>query len=394
MLASSAEYPQILVINPEPERLTQLLQAEAGCRVKAVRKLPGKVKQIRDFQPMLILIDSSYPHDGALELCSAFKLTSGFERIPVIVTGVADYGTAQRCMAAHADDFLFATAGADETLARIEAVIQRHALAERQAVEIRAAGTLRERFTTLTEHLFRNIGHELYTPFLFIKGSYTMMRKQLGETDQTDWQGDSGFQSIGRLEEIIEDMRQIALAAKPKNRNMYTFGSLLEGVLRQRSRRWSADNTIARIRYKVPPDLPILYGDFNGISQILLQFIDNALKFSSEDSPVDILIRDDGDSVWVGVRDYGIGISPEDQVRIFDMGWQADSSDKRRYEGAGIGLALAHMLAESMQLQIGVVSEPGAGSTFSISLPAFERPSTPKTYEARSPNGQWATPEV
>ncbi len=73
--------------------------------------------------------------------------------------------------------------------------------------------------------------------------------------------------------------------------------------------------------------------------------------------------------MWVGVRDTGIGIAPEEQERIFDAFYKVDASATRRYGGSGTGLALATLLASGMNIEIELVSEPGVGSMFSFELP-------------------------
>jgi CheY-like chemotaxis protein len=109
------------------------------------------------------------------------------------------------------------------------------------------------------------------------------------------------------------------------------------------------------------------------IRQITLNFIGNALKFTAngsvavmvdavEASPEQVTVR-------IAVRDTGIGLSTEQQARLFEKFSQADSSTTRKYGGTGLGLAICRRLAEIMGGAVGVVSAPGTGSTFWATLP-------------------------
>jgi two-component system sensor histidine kinase/response regulator len=118
---------------------------------------------------------------------------------------------------------------------------------------------------------------------------------------------------------------------------------------------------------------PTLYGDGMRLGQILLNFAGNAVKFTESGS---ISLRanvmaanDEGVTVRFEVKDSGIGLSPEQQARLFQPFEQADTSTTRKYGGTGLGLAISRRLTELMGGRIGVVSELGQGSTFWVELP-------------------------
>ncbi len=122
------------------------------------------------------------------------------------------------------------------------------------------------------------------------------------------------------------------------------------------------------------PDLPPgLRGDPARIRQVLLNLAGNAVKFTADGEVVIRvwLAERDADRLVVRfeVSDTGIGVSAEDATRIFDTFSQADSSTTRRYGGTGLGLAISRQLVSAMGGEIGVESEPGAGSTFWFTVP-------------------------
>jgi PAS domain S-box-containing protein len=116
-----------------------------------------------------------------------------------------------------------------------------------------------------------------------------------------------------------------------------------------------------------------LRGDPSRLRQILLNLLSNAVKFTAQGT-IELVCREvsrKAGRVWLRleVRDTGIGIDPDVQVRLFQPFVQADASTTRRFGGTGLGLAICRRLAEAMGGQIGLDSTPGQGSTFSVELP-------------------------
>jgi PAS domain S-box-containing protein len=133
------------------------------------------------------------------------------------------------------------------------------------------------------------------------------------------------------------------------------------------------------LRCTIEDDVPqALRGDPGRVRQILLNYLQNAVKFT-ESGTIELRVTrvDDADDACVlrfAVADTGIGISREAQSRLFTSFSQADSSTTRKYGGTGLGLAICDRLANLMGGSVGVESEPGKGSIFWVTLP-FERPS-------------------
>ncbi|MCS7071117.1 MAG: ATP-binding protein, partial [Anaerolinea sp.] len=131
---------------------------------------------------------------------------------------------------------------------------------------------------------------------------------------------------------------------------------------------WKYKDTHAhRVIFDIPSDLPMVLADKRGISTVLQLLIDNALKFS--DGRVEIAVEMGRNGVRFTVTDCGIGISPDERSRIFDLFYQSDSGASRRAGGAGIGLAIAERIAARHNTVIEVSSEIGRGSAFSFIVP-------------------------
>jgi signal transduction histidine kinase len=119
----------------------------------------------------------------------------------------------------------------------------------------------------------------------------------------------------------------------------------------------------------VEPELPLIAVDPDRLTQILLNLVGNAVKFT-EQGYVQSAVRSAGDGVEISVADTGIGIAPEAQTAIFDEFRQADASTTRRFGGTGLGLAIAKRLVEMQGGTLAVESTVDVGSTFTLWLPA------------------------
>ncbi|MFN2327895.1 MAG: response regulator, partial [Chromatocurvus sp.] len=127
--------------------------------------------------------------------------------------------------------------------------------------------------------------------------------------------------------------------------------------------------------FNIQPDLPAyLIGDSLRLSQVLTNLLSNAFKFTDEGGVVELGIRSVGPiagslvTLRFSVRDTGIGMSEEEQSRLFQPFSQADSSTTRRYGGSGLGLVISQRLVEAMGGKLSATSSPGKGSTFGFTL--------------------------
>jgi signal transduction histidine kinase len=128
------------------------------------------------------------------------------------------------------------------------------------------------------------------------------------------------------------------------------------------------------LRKEIDPGLGIIEADTIRFKQILLNLIDNAVKFSKPDGgTVNIAARKNGDMAQFSISDTGIGIKEEDMGRLFDLFYQADSGISRKYGGAGAGLAVTKQLVEEHGGRIWVESKYGESSTFSFTLPLKQK---------------------
>jgi signal transduction histidine kinase len=131
---------------------------------------------------------------------------------------------------------------------------------------------------------------------------------------------------------------------------------------------FTANRKNIRIETSLTDNLPPVWSDYDRLKQLLIIFIDNAIKYSHENSKL-VITADIGDHVYIEIRDNGIGISKEDIPYIWDRFYTANKSRDSNKTGTGLGLAIAKYLIELLNATVSVESEPNKGTKIRIGLP-------------------------
>ncbi len=244
----------------------------------------------------------------------------------------------------------------------------RQALLERD-LSLKIAQTTSQEYSLLRDSIVHNAVHEMSTPLLQLKSSISMldgaMRAALDENNLATMLN-FAKQALTRLENVLENFRHLARSLDLKVEPMRVEDSL-SLALRALNRRWASADKVHRIKV-LRDELPNVLGDKQAIAQVLQQLIDNALKFSPEDQPVEVIVQRTDEGVRVNVRDHGIGMESDQIERIFREFYQTESGSRRRFEGVGIGLSIVKLILDRLGVSIQVESQVGAGSTFSFVL--------------------------
>lgn len=214
------------------------------------------------------------------------------------------------------------------------------------------------------------VSHELRTPLTAIRASASsLLRPDVEWDDETR----SDFlQTISEesrhLQELIEnllDMSKIEAGVLKLDLHPTDAGQLVESAA-SRARAIYPD---WQLTVSVPPGLPPVRVDPRRMEQVLLNLVDNAVKYGADSRKVEIRAHRQPDEVWLSVYDEGIGIPPEHLELIFQRFHRVDSRLTRDTGGSGLGLAISRGIIEAHGGRIWATSEPGRGSTFYIALP-------------------------
>jgi len=116
-------------------------------------------------------------------------------------------------------------------------------------------------------------------------------------------------------------------------------------------------------------ELPPIKGDHDRLKQVMINILDNAIKYSNSGDIIKVLATSDEDHVDISVRDFGPGISPDIKDRIFDPFYRVDEDRSREQGGSGLGLAIVKDIVERHGGSVYVESQPGEGTMILIRLP-------------------------
>jgi signal transduction histidine kinase len=227
-----------------------------------------------------------------------------------------------------------------------------------------------------------SMSHELRTPLNAIIGLTEMMVSNAARfgTDKAleplRRVNAAGTHLLSLINEIL-DLSKIEAGKLELNPEPVNLTRLIDEVLGTAGQ--LADKNQNRLIIEAQENVGALTADSMRLKQILLNLLSNACKFTKE-GEVALRVRkvtDERDWVELAVVDSGIGMTAEQQAKLFQDFTQADSLTARRYGGTGLGLALSRKLARMMGGDVTVASEPGKGSVFTVRLPSGEHTYTP-----------------
>jgi PAS domain S-box-containing protein len=219
-----------------------------------------------------------------------------------------------------------------------------------------------------------NVSHELKTPLTSIKGSVDNMLDGLtGALNEKQIRYLARIKSntdrLSRLINDLLDLSRIEAGRVEVRRASLPLTALAEEVA-EHLKQLAAEKLI---RIEVPPPDPqmTVWADRDKVTQVLMNLIGNAVKFTPQDGKVIVAIEKNGnDYIQISIADNGPGIRPEEADKIFSKFYQVANVDKQKPQGSGLGLAISKALVEMHGGKIWVESKLGRGSTFYFTLPA------------------------
>jgi signal transduction histidine kinase len=241
---------------------------------------------------------------------------------------------------------------------RLETLLAR----EQQTVgELRQLAKMQSDFVAVASH-------ELRTPLTAIVGyTKTLRQPAFGDDEETRAEFLAAVErQADRLHRMVSNL---LMASKVEEGDVhldvstFDFADLVAEVLE------GFHGAAKRVVLDIPDHLPPVESDRERVITILTNLVDNALKYSPEDSSVELGARVNSEGLRFWVEDRGVGITLEDRRHIFDRFYQADQSSTRRFGGVGLGLHLVHGLVAQLDGRITVASEPGKGSAFLVTIP-------------------------
>lgn len=225
------------------------------------------------------------------------------------------------------------------------------------------------RLENMRKDFVANVSHELKTPLTSIKGFIETLKSGASEDKKTrDRFIDIIDIESSRLSTLIGDLLVLSDIEKHnisnEQINIYSLVNEIKVILNQ-----FAKNKNIQIFYYLDDELPIIEGNIGWLKQMLINLIDNAVKYSLENTKVILRVIEYDGNVNFHVKDEGIGISDENIARVFERFYRVDKARSKSVGGTGLGLAIVKHVVIAFKGKIKVESELGKGSEFIISIP-------------------------
>jgi signal transduction histidine kinase len=235
---------------------------------------------------------------------------------------------------------------------------------DRQAEQLREATELKSRFLSYMSHEFR-------TPLGSMRSIARILLDRM-DGDLTDEQSKQVHfiqSAAAELTAMVDDLLDLAkieagrLSISPEWFEMVDLFAAIRGMFKP-----LLETSEVSLVLEELDEMPRIYTDHRKLSQILWNFISNALKFTLK-GEVRVSARCEGNTVVFSVADTGIGIAPEHHAAIFQDFVQVDTPLQKRWRGSGLGLSLSKKMAEMLGGSVSVSSKQNVGSTFSVTIP-------------------------
>jgi two-component system phosphate regulon sensor histidine kinase PhoR len=231
------------------------------------------------------------------------------------------------------------------------------------------------RLEDLRSQFVATISHELRTPLASLHGAAMTLREHDLPAQTQDDLLEMIAEQSNRLANLVEEILvagQLDSGSLSVVADTFDAEELVRGVVTAARSRVVEEGTT--IDVAVPPAVPKVHGDDERTRQVLLNLLDNAIKYSPSGGRIEVALAAVGDRLRFSVQDEGLGIPVGEQERIFDKFYRLDPDQRRGIGGTGLGLYICRELVRSMHGRIWVESSPGKGTTFAFELPAEPLP--------------------
>ena len=220
---------------------------------------------------------------------------------------------------------------------------------------------------TMRQDFISNVSHEIQSPLTSISGFAALLQKDgLPDDERRRYAAVIGTESrrLSSLSDNLLKLSSLENDKNPLNKREFRLDRQIEHVALTLEPQWTAKNL------SLEADLQKLSvcGDEDLLSQVWMNLLHNAIKFTPEGGQINITLTIDENLAYVKISDTGEGIAHEDQIRVFERFFKADKARDRALGGNGLGLSLVKKIVELHDGSVTVESEPGEGTSFTVML--------------------------
>ncbi|MNH49909.1 Sensor histidine kinase YycG [compost metagenome] len=238
--------------------------------------------------------------------------------------------------------------------------------------ELRASNAQLQRLDEAKDEFVSMASHQLRTPLTSVKGYIDMVLEgDAGEiSDMQKHLLGEAFTSSERMVHLINDFLNVSRLQTGKfmiDRRQIDLATIVRQEVD--GLQTTAGQRQLTLSYDVPSSFPLLYLDEGKIRQVVMNFIDNAIYYSKENTTITITLKANDDTLELTVKDTGIGVPVDEQAQLFTKFYRASNARKQRPDGTGVGLYLAKKVIVAHGGSMVFSSTPEKGSTFGFTLP-------------------------
>jgi two-component system, sensor histidine kinase and response regulator len=355
---------KILIIDDEEVVLDSCAQILKGSSYKLTTASNGNqgLELVKEFQPDLVFVDLKMPGISGFDVLDRIHEIDP-TIVTVVITGFATVGSAVDAMKKGAYDFLPKPFTPDEFRLITRRGIERRKLVLETIALRREKEMLREQFASI-------VSHELKAPLGSVQQNLFVLEYELADKLNDEQKGklERIKIRIDELLKLINSWLRVISVDINKLKEGFTqvqitapLSSALESMQTYATRK------NIEIVSTIKEPIRAISGDSISLSEVFVNIIGNAIKYSPDGTKVTITVEDKGNELVISIKDSGIGIGEEDIPHIFEGFYRAKSG--QAMTGQGIGLAVSRQIVDAHNGSIRVESELGKGTTFLITLP-------------------------
>ena len=348
----------------------RLVESKSEVHVNCVPRLSDALACLDAETPSLVLLDLNLPDSHGAETFR--RIMQKAPNVPVVIlSGQDDEALAIKAVHLGVQDYLVK---GDVTSKQLERAM-RYAV-ERQGL-LRALDITRKQQLEFKNQFLSHVSHELRTPLTCIHQYVTLLLDGLAgpmAADQTDHLK-TVLKSVNQLHAMIRDLLEATRADSGKLRiepRCIDIGELIQQAVTMM--RPSAAEKHVGLEVGLDQTIPLVYADPGRALEVLVNLIDNGIKFTPPDGSVIVkasMVETDPTAVYLSVSDSGRGIPPESLPQVFERLYQDPNAVDGNRTGLGLGLYIAKEIVTLHGGRMWVASQPGSGSTFSFTLPLY-----------------------
>ncbi|MDM8559971.1 response regulator [Candidatus Parabeggiatoa sp. HSG14] len=385
----------VLIVDDIQENVSVLFRFLSNEGFKVLVAQSGK-QALRTFDfanPDVVLLDVMMPGMDGFEVCTILKSQEKTQNIPIIfMTALADTVDKVKGFELGAADYITKPLQQEEVLARINAHLNVYKLQKQledknytlqqqnETLETVVKALQKAKQTAETANLTKtqfmaNISHELRTPMNAIIGYSELLKEEAEDLSATDFISDidkinmAGKHLLDLINDIL-DLSKIETGKMELCLETFDVHALIQEVVTIIQP--LSENNAKILEISCADDIDVMQSDPVKVRRILVNLLNNAFKFTEQGTiKLTVLRKREDNAEWINftVSDTGIGMTPEQQHKIFQVFTQVDASSTRKYGGTGLGLTITKRFVDMMLGIINVESELRQGSSFIVSLP-------------------------